>query len=75
MGRTVDEEWEDKWDQWLAEFQVFFKREDLLMRHQPKCPRCGTDQVQIMGRDVPASWRCRRCKLRFTSEPDKTMVQ
>ena len=44
-------------------------RDDSLLAHQPKCPKCGTGQVQIIGKSVPASWKCRLCSERFYSEP------
>jgi ribosomal protein L37AE/L43A len=44
-------------------------RHDVLMRHGPHCPACGSAQVQIMDKGIPAQWRCRICRTRFESEP------
>jgi transposase-like protein len=51
---------------WLVDAAA---RCDAIMTHQPHCPKCETDQVQIKSMDVPARWRCRRCKHHFVSEP------
>lgn len=34
---------------------------------QPKCPECGTQQVQILDVDTQ-EWWCRHCQHRFTTE-------
>lgn len=45
------------------------RRQELLTRHHPKCSWCNSDQVQLVGKLIPARWKCRRCKTVFTSEP------
>lgn len=54
-----------------TELTAVLKRQEQLQKHQPTCPACSTDQVQIIAKTVPARWRCRRCKHWFTSEPSK----
>lgn len=44
------------------------RRDDVILRMQPYCPRCGTRQVQIMDKKIPAQWKCRDCKLQFNYE-------
>lgn len=44
-------------------------RQDEINRHQPRCPRCQSPQVQIMNISRPAQWKCRICHLPFVSEP------
>lgn len=53
-----------------ADFAELFRRRDVIMRHQPKCPSCTSPQVQIMSELKPAQWRCRICKHKFESEPE-----
>jgi transposase-like protein len=48
--------------------QVMARRE-LIQKHQPKCPHCRSEQVQIMSHRNPAEWRCRNCKFWFNFEP------
>lgn len=50
---------------------VAIARFDALMVHQPRCPKCDSDQVQIKSTDIPARWRCRICKRHFVSEPSE----
>lgn len=53
-----------------SEMRKILRRQELINRHQPKCPSCASEQVQIMSKQIPAKWRCRRCKQFFTSEPE-----
>jgi rubrerythrin len=49
----------------------------IALRAKPTCPKCGTDQLQIMnhyalGNEPPSDpqWRCRMCKhRRFETAP------
>lgn len=52
-----------------SELRDILRRQEQLHKHQPTCPSCATNQVQLVGREPPARWRCRRCKHWFTSEP------
>jgi len=45
------------------------ERREQIMSHQPKCPSCSSDQVQIICTQVPAVWRCCVCRRGFESEP------
>ena len=45
------------------------ERREQIMSHQPKCPSCSSDRVQIICTQVPAVWRCRVCRRGFESEP------
>ena len=37
----------------------------------PRCPKCGTLQVQLLWNvyDIFARWKCRICKHKFVYEP------
>lgn len=37
-----------------------------LYKNAPVCPKCETNQVQLIDSNSPAEWRCRHCKTRFT---------
>jgi hypothetical protein len=53
-----------------AEFwRKLLDRQNLLIAHHPRCRACNSDQVQLIRHIPPAEWKCRRCKLIFTSEP------
>ena len=54
-----------------SEIREIIAREEAICAHQPKCPACGSSQVQIKFKQVPARWRCRMCKHWFTSEPSE----
>lgn len=54
-----------------AEIHEIIARDEAIQAHRPKCPACGTDQVQIKFKGVPARWKCRKCKYWFTSEPSE----
>ena len=46
------------------------ERREFLAKHGIRCPKCGTNQVQLMDHFVsPAEWRCRHCRHEFTYEP------
>ena len=45
-----------------AEMRDIDERREQIMSHQPKCPSCSSDQVQIICTQVPAVWRCRVCR-------------
>lgn len=51
------------------EIEKLFARQEQLEKAHPKCPKCASDQIQIMSKAVPAEWRCRICKHDFTFEP------
>ena len=53
---------------WLEDRE---KRQDHILKHVPKCPSCGSEQVQIMRFVAPAQWRCRICKVAFEFEPEQ----
>lgn len=43
-----------------------------LGRNRPKCPTCGTKQVQLISYiGVPAEWKCRHCTTKFIYEPEE----
>lgn len=44
-------------------------RHDFLCRNAPRCEFCGTDQVQLKHKTMPAEWKCRICKRWFQHEP------
>jgi hypothetical protein len=52
------------------EIREILRRQEAIERHQPKCPACASEQMQIMLKTKPARWRCRRCKQWCTSEPE-----
>jgi transposase-like protein len=52
-----------------SEIREMIARDEAIIAHQPRCPKCATDQVQIKFKGIPARWKCRRCKHWFTSEP------
>lgn len=53
-------------DRWT---ENVLRRDEVINRNVPYCPACGTRQVHIMDKGVPAKWRCRMCKYRFEYEP------
>lgn len=59
----MNEIWNDERLQWIL------NRHDFLCRNPPRCEFCGTDQVQLKGRSMPAEWKCRICKRWFKHEP------
>ena len=59
----------------LREIKEILARQDEIYRHQPSCPSCSSQQVQIMFTVNPARWRCRECKRWFTSEPSESPTQ
>ena len=52
---------------WLEQTLARLER---LQKRAPICRYCYTDQVQLVSPFHPAQWRCRRCKVRFTYEPN-----
>ena len=61
-----DNLWDDKFWEGMVEI---LDRRDLLFSHSPKCPKCGTKQVQCTEYlNTPAQWKCRECKHRFEYE-------
>jgi transposase-like protein len=52
-----------------SEVREILLRQEAIERHQPQCPHCHSEQVQIKFKQKPARWQCRRCKQFFTSEP------
>ena len=53
---------EVKSSDWLAgAIALADKRENACKNAKP-CPKCGTNQVQIIGWFDKAQWRCRHCK-------------
>lgn len=53
---------------WLA---AIVARQDEIFSLQPSCPRCSTQQVQIINMHIrPAEWKCRMCKTKFTADAD-----
>jgi len=57
-----------------SEIREMIARDDAIQGHQPRCPECDTDQVQIKFKGTPARWKCRRCKHWFTSEPSASVT-
>lgn len=53
------------------ELQEILERDELILKHQPTCPSCGSSQIQIKFKQKPARWKCRMCMTWFTSEPEK----
>lgn len=56
-----------------SEVRDILRRQEAIEKHQPKCPECSSDQVQIKFKGTPARWKCRRCNGWFTSEPGDHM--
>lgn len=54
-----------------SEIREIIARDDAIKAHQPKCPACSSEQVQIKFKGKPARWKCRKCSHWFTSEPDE----
>jgi transposase-like protein len=55
---------------WLEKTFELTDRREHLSHHTPYCPRCGDEQIQLIGySNVPAEWKCRRCKTKFLYEP------
>lgn len=58
-------------DQAFRDSKIVDMRLRYIMRQKPTCPKCGTDQLQIMNRASlidrakPAYFRCRMCKHWF----------
>jgi hypothetical protein len=62
----------------MAQLLKIADRREHLCRNPPKCPvtTCCTDQVQITDWfSIPAEWKCRRCKHKFTYEPAAPGIQ
>lgn len=57
---------EPKYTDWI---ETLHKRQGLLYRNIPKCPKCDSEQVQLLRLNKPARWRCKVCKHRFEKEP------
>lgn len=57
----------------MREMNLNADRRDELCNNSPSCPECGSPQVQLMAwvGVVPASWRCRNCKLQFEYEQEE----
>jgi hypothetical protein len=36
---------------------------------EPKCPRCGSDDVVLEGVDPENTWRCEQCEEQWTETP------
>lgn len=52
------------------ELFVLADRLAMLCHHMPRCAACGDAQVQVVDYfHVPALWKCRVCKHRFSFEP------
>ncbi len=54
----------------LREAEYFAIRREILCKHSPCCPKCDTDQVQLIEyieSDV-AKWKCRHCRQKFYFE-------
>jgi len=49
------------------EVREILRRQESLQAHSPHCPDCASEQVQIIFKQKPARWKCRRCKKMFTS--------
>jgi len=48
-------------------------RRDAASKLQPLCPKCGTEQVQLLGWvQWPVLFRCRHCKHKFNVAEDGT---
>lgn len=47
------------------------ERRELLGKNAINCPKCDTNQVQLIDHFVsPAEWKCRHCKTKFNFEPE-----
>jgi len=46
------------------------KRQEALQSHHPQCQSCHSDQVQLIRKNAPARWKCRRCGNTYDSEPN-----
>lgn len=57
-------------DDFAKYVEYVLARQDLLWRNVPRCPSCGTEQVQLIKTEPPAVWKCRKCKNRWGFEPD-----
>ena len=55
-------------DKWI---ENAFRRDEVINRNVPYCPHCGTRQVQIKNKSIPAQWKCRMCKWWFEYEGDR----
>lgn len=69
LAQVEEEDGDEDWDALAESVARDFERFDHLCRNVPSCEPCGSDQVQLMDRTAPASWRCRMCKHRFQYEP------
>lgn len=56
-------------DALFAELMPMVERREQLCMSSVTCPECGTAQIQLVGRDVPAQWKCRHCHHEFEYEP------
>ena len=55
-----------------AELAKLMDRHDFLCREAPHCQICGSNQVQLMSKNMPAEWKCRICKRWFKYEPRRS---
>ena len=58
MGTEIDPEFVKR------AIELANKREEFCKNAKP-CPKCNTDQVQIIGWFDNAHWKCRHCKHKW----------
>lgn len=60
------------WPETLEAALAYADRRERLIRTAPKCEACGSEQVQLIAYiNTPATWKCRKCRMRFVKEPSK----
>ena len=53
----------------LSNALMLVNRRIRLCSKAPVCPKCSTNQVQLINILLLAKWRCRMCKFIWTHEP------
>lgn len=53
----------------LAQASLFAKRRERICKQSTKCPKCRSNQVQIINSDPLAKWKCRHCHHTWRYEP------
>jgi len=54
----------------LSNIDTLIERQRFLESNLPNCPECGSIQSHLLRLNAPAIWVCRKCKHKFTLEPN-----
>ena len=52
-------------EEFFKKFSELSDKKAEFCRNSGPCPKCGTDQKQLIGWPENPSWKCRHCKCEF----------